>query len=342
MVKLSSKGEIGDFLDVDQFQPAKTQFACGYFSGAIIKAMAQVGQPPAQSVQAAIDEAESWYASDHGNNSLSNTDGMSLQEEYDLIVQKLGMHFQTIALDVSAVQGWVHAGYPVMLTISEISVFDMALGENPYTAWSPRGNHILVVSGIASDGNFLVRDPANCTNLYDPHSLRPGPRKYEANRLQIWTATVVVPPWLPRPTSATPPAGGVSMSTIPTGWQDDGHTLTAPNGHRVVLGFRDHVLNTNWDPSNQPLEEEWHADPLEYSNPSLGAGQKQCFTWTTLEWTPVRGVFEGWQGQEIHALLALLRSAQQPAPQLINPDVLTQLQTASVALNKALAELNNH
>lgn len=105
-------------------------------------------------------------------------------------------------------------------------------------------------------------------------------------------------------------------SMIPNGWHDDGHTLTAPNGHTVVLGFRDHILNYpgGWNPGNQPLEQEWHADPLEVSNPALGAGQKQCFTQTTLEYTAARGVFEAFQGQEIVALRALLAKAGTSTP----------------------------
>src|SRR5258708_21535545 len=103
-------------------------------------------------------------------------------------------------------------------------------------------------------------------------------------------------------------ARGGNTLNIPQSWHDDGKTLTAPNGHHVVLGFRDHVLNYpgGWSAGNQPMEEETHADPLEYSNPGLGAGQRQSFTWTTLEYTTARGVFEAWQGQELVALRALL------------------------------------
>ena len=111
---------------------------------------------------------------------------------------------------------------------------------------------------------------------------------------------------------------------VPTGWKDDGKTLTAPNGNTVVLGFRDHILSKpgGWDPGDQPLSEEFHADPLEYSNPSLGAGQKLCCTKTTLEYTTARGVFEAWQGQEIQALLALLAKAQQAPASTIDTTAL--------------------
>jgi hypothetical protein len=106
-------------------------------------------------------------------------------------------------------------------------------------------------------------------------------------------------------------AGG---NMVPNNWKDDGKTLTAPNGHRVALGFRDYVLSHNWDSGNQPLEDEWHADPLEVSNPSLGAGQKQGFTWTTLEYTAARGVFEAWQAQEIVALRAQIAALKAATP----------------------------
>lgn len=116
--------------------------------------------------------------------------------------------------------------------------------------------------------------------------------------------------------------GGLTMG-VPQGWSDDGSTLVAPNGHRVVLGFREHVLNSpgGWPAWNQPLEEEWHADPLELSNPSLGAGQKQSFNATTLEWTPARGVFEAWQGQEIVALRAEIAKLQAQLAQPVQVDI---------------------
>jgi hypothetical protein len=92
--------------------------------------------------------------------------------------------------------------------------------------------------------------------------------------------------------------GGNTM-TIPQGWTDDGTTLTAPNGIQVVLGFRDHVLNSNWNAANWPLEPEQHLAIVEQSNPSVGPGQAQTFRWTRLEYTPALGVVEGWLGQEL-------------------------------------------
>ncbi len=216
MVALSSTGEVGDFIDADQFQPGKSQFECGFFAVAICKAMAQVGKPPAQNVQQVIAEAEAWYAQYTGSDAISNTSGMSLGQLYDLLHQ-VGLHFQSTALNINVVKAWIALGYPVILAVTEVSVRDLGLGNaNPYP-WHAAGTHIIVATGRTADGNILVRDSANCTNLYDSRSLRPGPRKYNASALQLVSATVVVPTWLPRPVSATPPATPVATpATTPS------------------------------------------------------------------------------------------------------------------------------
>lgn len=203
MVATSKTGEICDLQEADQFQAGKSQFECGFFAVAMCRSMAEVGKPPTLTMQQVINDAEAWYAQYDGSNAGWNTAGMSLQQLYDLLHQ-VGLHYQETALDISIIKKWLAVGYPVVVAIAETSVVDMALGRNPYP-WRVAGNHIIVITGVASDGNVLVRDSANCTNLYDPRSLRPGPRKYEASRLALVSATVVVPPWLPRPTSNMPP-----------------------------------------------------------------------------------------------------------------------------------------
>jgi hypothetical protein len=314
MVALSATREVADFLNVDQFQPAKTQFACGFFACAIVKSMGPVGRPTTQSVTQVIDEAEQWYAQYNGDNSINNTDGMSDTQLYNLLKQ-IGLFYQITNKDANTVRAWVSLGYPVIIAGREASFYDMALGDTVPYYWvtaDSLDNHIITITGVAPDGNFLVRDPANVTNLFDPTTLRPGPRKYDAGKMQFVSATVVVPPWLPRP-----PAGfnsltdflsndpqEVAMPVVPTGWKDDGHILTAPNGQQVTLGFRDYVLRHSWDPNNYPLEPAVGANPLEESNPSLGGGTQQVFRWTMLEWTPSRNVFVSYIGQELMTVRA--------------------------------------
>src|SRR5229473_6039167 len=88
-------------------------------------------------------------------------------------------------------------------------------------------------------------------------------------------------------------------SMIPTGWKDDGHTLTAPNGVGVRLGFRIYVLSHNWDAGNVPLAPEQGVSLLEASNPGLGGGDQQIFRWTMLGYSAQRGVFMEWLGVEL-------------------------------------------
>ncbi|HZU68846.1 MAG TPA: hypothetical protein VFA09_16330 [Ktedonobacteraceae bacterium] len=297
MIPLSSTGEIASFQDVDQFQPAKTQFACGFFACAVVKSMAPVGHAPTQTPAQMIAEAEQWYAQYDGNNSISNTNGMTLEQLYELLAQ-IGLHFVPASLDVAALRAWLRLGYPILVAGLETSFYDMGLGDVVPYPWQPSGNHIIVLTGVAADGNFLVRDSANVTNLYNPTTLRPGPRKYDTARMRLVSATAVVPPWLPVPPAGFDPTKEQFVPIIPAGWHDDGNTLTAPNGHKVVHGFREYVLKNNWPPANMPLQEEIGRNPLEESNPSLGAGTQQVFRWTMLEWTPSRGVFIAWIGQE--------------------------------------------
>ena len=98
--------------------------------------------------------------------------------------------------------------------------------------------------------------------------------------------------------------GGAAPMTpgTPRGWSDDGKTLKGPNGVPVVKGFRDYILANAWDPGNWPLQPEEGRNPLELSNPALGAGTQQIFRLSALEWTPTRGAFVAWIGQELLAL----------------------------------------
>lgn len=88
-------------------------------------------------------------------------------------------------------------------------------------------------------------------------------------------------------------------TTVPTGWKDDGKTLTAPNSIPVVLGFRDFVLNNNWSADDWPLEPEHASSPVEQSNPGLGNGTSQLFRISRLCYTSAKGVYQSWIGQEL-------------------------------------------
>lgn len=200
-----SSGEIVDVQQADQFQSNKTQFACGYFACAMAQSMARPDQPPTLTPAQVIANGLKYYREYDGSDDISNTRGMTDDQLWSLL-HEIGLHYQQTFTDASVLKNWLRDGYPVIATVSEDSVHDVALGDhNPYP-WNPSGLHMILLTGLSSQGNFLARDSANCTSLYDPNSLRPGPREYDAAQLNVVDATVVVPPWMPRPASATPPA----------------------------------------------------------------------------------------------------------------------------------------
>jgi hypothetical protein len=57
------------------------------------------------------------------------------------------------------------------------------------------------------------------------------------------------------------------------------------------------------------MRAEYHADPVEQSHPSLGAGPAQEFRWDRLAGCASLGIYKSWPGQELywhqqqHALL---------------------------------------
>jgi len=105
---------------------------------------------------------------------------------------------------------------------------------------------------------------------------------------------------------------GERMFMIPAGWKDDGTALTAPNGIAVVRGFRNEVLNFpgGWETENWPLIAEQERPFVEDANQELGAGTWQPFRWRVLAWTPKKGVYVMWTGQE----LLHVRSKTEPFP----------------------------
>jgi len=159
-----------------------------------------------------------------------------------------------------------------------------------------------VASGLITSepwkNNVWVRDTVAVSGGYPPSTKRP----YDLGKMQYVSLTAVVPAWL---------KGATTMPGIPAGWKDDGKTLTAPNEHKIVLGFRAHILTSVWDPRNVPLEEEHHEDPLEqfYNQPN-NTGQQQVFLYSVLNYSSSRDVYEMGVGNEFLGLRKALAAHQ--------------------------------
>jgi len=189
--------EVAAFVDVDQFQPGHTAYACGCFAVSVCKAMAPIGKTPTALPADMAAEAEDWYKQDNGDNSHADKEGMSLAQ-LTARLTRVGLRWRTLDLDIAQARAWVQRGYPVIASCPETSIHDLALGDRVPYPWTPFGNHIITLTGVGPGGDLLVRDTAN---IEAPNTLRPGPRLYDAGKLQLVSATLVIPSWLPAPSA---------------------------------------------------------------------------------------------------------------------------------------------
>ena len=301
MVQLTPSGEVAVFVSgVDQLIPGRSEDECVAYALSLVWHSVAPGESNPYTIQEVSDFAQQQYAIETGDD--YNSFGISLAQLYDML-SRTGLHYQPIAVDgnsISNIRAALSAGCPVLVCAWEHSFYDVGLGDRiPYQWNSTPFNHCIALTGNAPDGNVYVRDTVEVGQAFPPGSQR----IYDIGKMSFVSITKVIPSWI----GATPMP---TVSGVPTGWHDDGKTLTAPNGIKVVLGFRNFVLANNWNEQNYPLEEEHGQNPLEISNPTLGSGTQQVFRWATLEYTPAKGVFVAWVGAELLALRNLLSGMQ--------------------------------
>lgn len=171
---------------------------------------------------------------------------------------------------------WDHTGVsnPNLCTISIEHVDSDPNNGTPVTDAQKAASFVLI-------GDICKRHDIPPERIFEHRSLQPinrarCPGNYPMDELRQHVANVL--------------AGGEEVG-VPQGWSDDGTTLTAPNGHKVVGGFRGYVMNNPWKAENVPIEEEYHASPVEQSYPQSGAGTRQDFRYTSLGQTQQRGVY---------------------------------------------------
>lgn len=308
MPTLNAHGEVADFIDVSQFIPGRSAYECVAYSAALCYYAGLPGHGPTGTALQASNLAQYWYGREEGSNLAANTNGMSLQAMENML-DGMGLHWTPATLvSVQGVKMCIEQGTPVMLCGAETGMYDVLLGDRVPYAWAPTGNHCIVVSGVRDDGNLLVHDCASINSS----GVRPGPRVYDASKLQIVSATAVH-------------LKGEVMG-IPQGWRDDGTTLWSPShtqgGPEVPIRgrIRDYVLANNWHFANVALGESAHKAQLESSNPSLGSGWQQAFRWSLLGipdgGTMVGKVVYEWLGVELEHIVGLLQEAQAEIAQL--------------------------
>jgi hypothetical protein len=203
MLTLNRSGEVADYPSVSQFEFGQSAYECGYFTDALQGAAGRPGVGPLHDAGWVDQVADAYYAAYDGANTAANKNGMSLFQQWYMLDEMIksgvpvavrGYRWLGMNPDKDVIRAWVtNVGTPVMITVTEQSVYDIGLGDKVPYGWKPSGSHIITVTGVRNDGNFVVRDTANV----DASGVRPQPRVYDAGKLSISSATAVLLSWIP-------------------------------------------------------------------------------------------------------------------------------------------------
>lgn len=194
-----ANSEVGVFTSTSQFGTNGNTSECGSFAVATILGSAAPGGSPWSSAEIA-SAANADYIRQDGPATASNTSGMTQATLHtDLLYHAL--KYADVNPDWNSIKAAIWAGSPVVICIPESQVIDVELGASPYP-WSSAGiDHIILVTGVASSNNVLVRDSAN---IEAPNTIRQGPREYKILAMTtIFWATAVTPGWKEKQMAAT-------------------------------------------------------------------------------------------------------------------------------------------
>lgn len=217
MVHLSNTGEVGQFVSTTQFDGGSTG-KCGFYSAATVAGSAAPGAPTWLSSIIA-SSAHQLYAQFDGSDTIDNQAGMTQAMLHD-VLHAYHITGEDIAPDWTHIKQSLASGKPVIICAPETQMIDVGVGGSPYP-WNSDGiNHIILLTGIASDGNVLVRDSANIT---PPNTIRPGPRVYAISELSPFWATAVTPRWFVQPHTQEEPSVIISLNNVAQFFTDAGN-----------------------------------------------------------------------------------------------------------------------
>lgn len=200
MVQLTPSGEVAQFVDDDQFARGESVDKCGPEAVSTFWHSTAPGTPNHYTSADVHKMAHDDYVKYIGPDIPSDGGGTSNQTLYNMLNEH-AFKYEVGPVNMTWVKEQLGRGLPVIIGIVESSVVDNQLGANPYN-WNTTGlTHIIIASGQGAGGEILVRDTANIA----PNGVRPGPRHYDANRLQLISATAVTPTWVSNPPPPAPP-----------------------------------------------------------------------------------------------------------------------------------------
>lgn len=247
MEQLTPSGEVASFVDDDQFGIGQSVDKCGPEAVSMVWHAVAPGQHNPYTSADVHAMAHDDYQKFIGPDVPSDGGGTSNQTLYAML-EEHGFKYDIGPATIAWVKEQLNAGLIPIIGIVESSVVDNGLGTNPYS-WNTTGlTHIITASGAGRCGEILVRDTANIA----PNGVRPGPRHYDANRLQLVSATAVHPTWVTNP---PPPPAPDPDADVKAAWYA-GNMAKAPfvAGHGIPDSYAEQFHAGRY--FGFPLEEE--------------------------------------------------------------------------------------
>lgn len=196
---LTTSGEVAVFVDDNQFGAGQSVDKCGPESVALFWHSVAPGQANPYTAADIHTMAHDDYVKFIGPDAPSDTGGTTVQT-LEAMLSEHNFKFENGQANIAWAKEQLNQGLPVFLLIAESSVVDNGLGTGPYNWNTTNLLHIVLASGPGAGGEILVRDTANIA----PTGVRPGPRHYDANKLQIIAAVSATPSWISNPPPAPP------------------------------------------------------------------------------------------------------------------------------------------
>lgn len=204
---LTASGEVAQFIDDNQFGPGQSVDKCGPESVSMVWHSVAPGQHNPYSASDVHAMAHKDYEEFIGPDVASDQGGTSNATLYKML-EAHGFKYTPGPATIAWVKEQLAQRLIVIIGIVEASVVDNGLGASPYN-WNTTGlTHVVTASGAGRPGELLVRDTANI----GPEGVRPGPRHYDANKLELVSATAVYPSWIeaPKPPPVDPDAEAIA------------------------------------------------------------------------------------------------------------------------------------
>lgn len=194
--------DVVNLVQVSQFEPNETQFACGFFAAAQLKYATRPGVQNNTSPETIDATADAWYDLQYGNHDVSQMGGVSIDDMHALL-NAGGNHYQDVSAisttsrqssDIAQIQAALAQGFPVVATVREGSLYDLDLGGSGPYAWAnstTQATHVVLFTRIQGTTIF-VQDPANIDgDLNGQNTVRAQPRRYDASQIEIHWASMV-------------------------------------------------------------------------------------------------------------------------------------------------------